>query len=68
MENLIKEKAPELVQVADQEGMNVVNLFNNIAGTLRTVSIEDTAKIYAVSVDVVEFVKENSEFAQKGET
>lgn len=58
----IKNEAPELQEVADQEGMNVMSLFNNIAGTLRTVSVEQTAMIYAVSKSVVEFVKVNSEF------
>lgn len=58
----IKNEAPELQKVADQEGMNVMSLFNNIAGTLRTVSVEQTAMIYAVPRDVVEFVKINSEF------
>ena len=59
----IKNDAPELQEVADQEGMNVMNLFNNIAGTLRTVSIEQTAVIYAVSKSVVEFVSENIDLA-----
>ena len=58
----IKNEAPELKEVADQEGMNVMSLFNNIAGTLRTVSIEQTAMIYAVPKNVVEFVNENREF------
>jgi hypothetical protein len=58
----IKNEAPELQKVADQEGMNVMSLFNNIAGTLKTVSVEQTAMIYAVSKSVVEFVKVNSEF------
>lgn len=58
----IKNEAPELQEVADQEGMNVMSLFNNIAGTLRTVSIEQTAMIYAVPKSVVEFVNENREF------
>ena len=58
----IKNEAPELQKVADKEGMNVMSLFNNIAGTLRTVSVEQTAMIYAVPRDVVEFVKINSEF------
>lgn len=58
----IKNEAPELQKVADQEGMNVMSLFNNIAGTLKTVSVEQTAMIYAVPRDVVEFVKVNSEF------
>ena len=53
----IKNEAPELQEVADQEGMNVMSLFNNIAGTLRTVSVEQTAMIYAVPEYTVEFVK-----------
>ena len=61
----IKNEAPGLQEVADQEGMNVMNLFNNIAGTLRTVSIEQTAMIYAVPKNVVEFVNENREFMDK---
>jgi hypothetical protein len=62
----IKNEAPELQEVADQEGMNVMSLFNNIAGTLRTVSIEQTAMIYAVPKSVVEFVNENREFIKNG--
>jgi len=57
----IQKEAPMLQEVADQEGMNVVSLFNNIAGTIKTVSIEQTAIIYAVPVSVIEFVQKNSE-------
>jgi hypothetical protein len=41
--------------------MNPLSLFRNIAGTLRSVSVEDTALIYAVPLEVIEFVNENKD-------
>ncbi len=55
---IMEVKAPELLQVARDEGMNVMSLYNNIKGTLQSATIKDTAMIYAVKPDSVRFVKD----------
>jgi len=55
---IIEVKAPELLQVAVKEDMNVMSLYNNIKGTLATCSVKETAKIYKLQKESISFVKD----------
>lgn len=48
----------EILKVADEEQMNPNDLLNNIKGTLQTVSVEETASIYEVSIKTIQEIKD----------
>lgn len=45
----------------DKHGLQPSTLYNNIIGTLKTVSVSDTAKIFAVSMSLLEMIKKENE-------
>lgn len=49
----------EIIKVAKEENMNPLDLLRNISGTLRTVTVTETAKIYEISCECVIAIKEN---------
>ncbi|MBL1294485.1 MAG: hypothetical protein COB61_011535 [Thiotrichales bacterium] len=66
MKNLPK----ELLEIAENEKMNPMDLFNNIVGTLRTVNVRETAVIYDISQDCITIIKQwidNEQFLKNKE-